>query len=129
MIFISSKAGLIAARDAAAYGTAKAAVNHLARCLAEEAAPYGIRVNTIAPDAVFQGSGLWAGQWGQARAEAHGVPMDRLEEFYRERNLLKVSVTAEDVAEAALFLASDRSTKTTGAILTVDGGLSGGFVR
>ncbi len=129
IIIISSKAALLPGKGAAAYGTAKAATAHFARILAEEAAPFGIRANTIAPDAVIRGSGLWAGQWGRDRAEAHGIAVDELEEFYRQRNLLKTVITAEDVAEAALFFASGRSAKTTGALLTVDGGLSGGFVR
>ncbi len=129
IVIISSKAALIPGKGAAAYGTAKAAVTHFARILAEEAAPYGIRANTIAPDAVIKGSGLWSGQWGHDRAEAHGISMGDLEQFYQERNSLKTKVTAEDVAEAALFFASDRSSKTTGGLLTVDGGLPGGFVR
>ena len=129
VVFVASKAGLAAARNAAAYASAKAAVLHLARCLAEEVAEDGIRVNSLAPDAIIAGSGLWAGQWGEARAQAHGVPREQLADFYRGRNMLKVSVTAEDVAEAALYFASDRSRATTGAILSVDGGLHDGYVR
>ncbi|MCX6022264.1 MAG: bifunctional rhamnulose-1-phosphate aldolase/short-chain dehydrogenase, partial [Chloroflexi bacterium] len=105
IVFVASKAGLVPARNAAAYASAKAAELHLARCIAEEAGPFGVRVNSLAPDAIIAGSGLWAGQWGQARAAAHGVPLDGLEEFYRRRNMLKLSVTADDVAEAALFFA------------------------
>ena len=129
IIFVASKAGLAAAKNAAAYATAKAAVLHLARCVAEEVAEEGIRVNSLAPDAIISGSGLWAGQWGQARAQAHGVPADQLADFYRGRNMLKTAVTAEDVAEAALFFASDRSKATTGGVLSVDGGLHDGYVR
>lgn len=129
VIFMASKAGLAAARNAAAYASAKAATLHLARCLAEEVAGDGIRVNSLAPDAIIEGSGLWAGQWGAARARAHGVPQEQLAEFYRNRNMLKIGVTADDVAEAALFLASNRSRATTGAILSVDGGLHDGYVR
>ncbi|MBI3969621.1 MAG: bifunctional rhamnulose-1-phosphate aldolase/short-chain dehydrogenase [Chloroflexi bacterium] len=129
IVFIASKAGLAPARNAAAYATAKAGELHLARCLAEEAGPDGIRVNSILPDAIIRGSGLWAGQWGQARAAAHGVPVEDLEGHYRQRNALKVAVSGEDVAEAALFFASDRAAKTTGAVLGVDGGLRDGYPR
>lgn len=129
IVSIASKAGLAAAKEAAAYASAKAAVLHLARCLAEEVGEDGIRVNSLAPDAIIAGSGLWAGQWGQARARAHGVSVDELAEVYRQRNALKVNITAEDVAEAALFFASDRSAKITGAVLTVDGGLRDAYVR
>lgn len=53
----------------------------------------------------------------------------QLEEFYRSRNILHAQVTAEDVAEAALFYASDVSAKTTGGMLPVDGGLREAFPR
>ncbi|MBI4498528.1 MAG: bifunctional rhamnulose-1-phosphate aldolase/short-chain dehydrogenase [Chloroflexi bacterium] len=129
IVYVASKAGLVPARAAAAYTAAKAAELHLARSVAEEVGPLGIRVNSVAPDAVIEGSGLWAGQWGQARARAHGIALEDLPEFYRTRSLLKQPVTAADVAEAVLFFASDRSAKTTGGILTVDGGLPGGYVR
>ncbi|MGH2469365.1 MAG: SDR family oxidoreductase, partial [Chloroflexota bacterium] len=129
IIYMGSKAGLAPAKNAAAYASAKAAELHLARCVAEEAGPYGIRVNTIAPDAIFEGSGIWRGQWGQARAVAYGVQLDELQEIYRERSTLKQTVSAADVAEAALFFASDRSAKTTGGVLTVDAGLANGYVR
>jgi NAD(P)-dependent dehydrogenase (short-subunit alcohol dehydrogenase family) len=129
IVFVSSKAGLAPAKNAAAYTSAKAGELHLARCAAEEAGPYGIRVNSLAPDAVFEGSGLWSGQWGQARAASRGVGVDDLPEIYRQRSTLKLNVSAADVAEAALFFASDRSAKITGAILTVDAGLADGYVR
>jgi rhamnulose-1-phosphate aldolase/alcohol dehydrogenase len=129
IVFVSSKAGLAPAKSAAAYTSAKAGELHLARCAAEEAGPYGIRVNSLAPDAIFEGSGLWSGQWGQARAASRGVGVDDLPELYRQRSTLKLNVTAADVAEAALFFASDRSAKITGAILTVDAGLADGYVR
>ncbi|HLY64908.1 MAG TPA: bifunctional rhamnulose-1-phosphate aldolase/short-chain dehydrogenase [Chloroflexota bacterium] len=129
IVFVASKAGLAPAKNAAAYTSAKAGELHLARCAAEEAGPFGIRVNSLAPDAVFEGSGLWQGQWGQARAAGRGVGVEDLPEIYRQRSALKQNVTAADVAEAALFFASDRSAKITGAILTVDAGLADGYVR
>jgi enoyl-[acyl-carrier-protein] reductase (NADH) len=57
------------------------------------------------------------------------VPLEKLEEFYHQRNLLHLPVRAEDVAEAALFLASDRSSRTTGAMIPVDGGVAEAFPR
>ena len=81
------------------------------------------------PDAIFQGSSLWSTEVREQRAQAHGISVDELEDFYRGRNLLKVRITAEDVAETVLFLASDRSAKTTGAMIPVDGGLRDAFPR
>src|SRR5207302_1271505 len=83
---------------AAAYSAAKAASLHLARCLAEELGPEGIRVNTVNPDAVLEGSRIWDSAWREERARAYGIPADQLEEHYRERTTLKVNVTPADVA-------------------------------
>ncbi len=128
-IFIASKNVLAPGRDFAAYSAAKAAESQLARVLAIEQGEHGIRVNVINPDAVFQESNLWSPEVREERARAHGVRVEDLEDFYRRRNLLGVRVTAEDVAEATLWLASDRSAKTTGCIITTDGGVREAFPR
>jgi rhamnulose-1-phosphate aldolase/alcohol dehydrogenase len=129
LVFIASKNVLAPGKDFGAYSAAKAAETQLARVLAIEAGEHGIRVNLVNPDAVFQDSHLWSDAVREERARAHGVPVDRLEDFYRQRNLLKVRVLAEDVAETVLWLASDRSSKTTGCIIPVDGGVREAFPR
>ena len=129
IVFVGSKNALAASAGASAYGAAKAAELHLARSLALEGAAAGIRVNTVNPDAVLQGSRIWEGEWRTQRAEAYGVPPGELEEFYRKRSLLGVEVRPEDVAEAISFLASERASRTTGCLLNVDGGNAGAFPR
>ncbi len=129
IIFVASKNALVPSKEASAYNAAKAAELHLARTMAEEAGPAGIRVNAICPDAVLEGSRIWTTQWRQERARAYGIRPDQLEEFYRQRATLKTNVYPKDVAEAAVFFASDRSAKTTGGILTVDAGVPGAYVR
>jgi rhamnulose-1-phosphate aldolase/alcohol dehydrogenase len=129
LVFVGSKNGLAASAGASAYGAAKAAELHLARSLALEGAPHGIRVNTVNPDAVLEGSRIWQGEWRRQRAEAYGVAPEELEEYYRRRSLLGVSVSPADVAEAIAFLASDRSSRTTGCLLNVDGGNAAAFPR
>ena len=98
IIFVASKNALVAGRNAAAYSAAKAAELHLARCLAEEGGRHGIRVNTVNPDAVMQGSRIWDSSWREERAAAYGITPDELEEYYRERTTLGVNVLPEDVA-------------------------------
>ena len=68
MVFIGSKNAIAASPGASAYCTAKAAEMHLARCMALEGAPLGIRVNVVNPDAVLRGSKIWQGEWRQQRA-------------------------------------------------------------
>lgn len=129
IVFIGSKNALAASPGAAAYCTAKAAELHLARCLALEGAPRGIRVNVVNPDAVLRGSRIWQGEWAQQRAVQYNTKPDELESIYRERSLLKLSVYPEDVAEAVAFFASDRSAKSTGNIVNVDAGNAAAFTR
>jgi rhamnulose-1-phosphate aldolase/alcohol dehydrogenase len=129
IVFIASKNALAASPGASAYCTAKAAEVHLARCLALEGAPYGIRANTVNPDAVLRGSKIWQGEWRAQRAASNKVDESELEEVYRQRSLLKLSVYPEDIAEAVYYFASDLSAKSTGNILNVDAGNAVSFTR
>ena len=129
IVFVASKNGLAASAGASAYCTAKAAEIHLARCLALEGAPHKIRVNTVNPDAVLRGSKIWQGEWRHQRAASNKVAESDLEEVYRQRSLLKLSVLPEDIAEGVYFFASHHSAKSTGNILNVDAGNVQSFTR
>jgi rhamnulose-1-phosphate aldolase/alcohol dehydrogenase len=129
MIFIASKNGMTASAGTSAYSTMKAAEIHMARCMALEGAPHGIRVNTVNPDAVLRGSKLMSGDYRKSRAESLMIKPDELEEHYRKRSLLQRSVYPEDIAEAVYFFASDASFKSTGNIVNVDAGHVASFTR
>ncbi len=129
MVFVASKNGLVASAGASAYCTAKAAEIHLARCIALEGAPHGIRVNVVNPDAVIRGSRIWDGKWKEERAASNKIESDDVEEFYRKRSMLKLSVLPEDIAEAVYFLSSSKAGKSTGNILNVDAGNAAAFTR
>ena len=129
LVFIGTKNVPAPGADFGAYSVSKAAEVQLARVLALETGQHGIRVNVVNPDAIFQGSKLWSEEVRQERASAHGVSVDDLEHFYHQRTLLKTQVRAEDVAETVLFLASERSSRTTGAMIPVDGGVREAFPR
>lgn len=129
IVFVASKNALVASPGAAAYCVAKSSELHLARCLALEGAERGIRVNTVNPDAVLQGSNIWSGRWRRERAAAYGIAEDELEGHYVARSLLKRAVLPEDVAEAVCFFASDVSAKSTGNIMNVDAGNAAAFTR
>ncbi len=129
LLFISSKNGLQGASKKCLYSAAKGGGLTMARALAKELGPFGIRVNTICPDAVMEGSYLWrkGGGYLEGTAERYNITIDEVPEYYKERCALKTNITPEDIANAAVFLVSERSAKITGAILSVDGGVA--FVR
>jgi rhamnulose-1-phosphate aldolase/alcohol dehydrogenase len=129
LVFVATKNVMSPGKDFSAYSASKAAEAQLAKVLALEGAPHGIRSNIVNPDAVFQDSKLWSEDIRRERAAAQGITVDQLEDFYRRRNLLGARILPDDVAEAVLFLASDRSAKTTGCTLTVDGGVKDAFPR
>ncbi|NMM66486.1 bifunctional aldolase/short-chain dehydrogenase [Bacillus clausii] len=129
MVFIGSKNSGYAGKNASAYSAAKAMEAHLARCIAAEGGTYGIRVNTVLPDAVLQGSAIWDSAWREERAAAYGIAADELEDHYKKRTTLGVHIFPADIAEAVLFFASSKSEKTTGCMLTVDGGVPAAFPR
>jgi rhamnulose-1-phosphate aldolase/alcohol dehydrogenase len=129
IVFVASKNALVAGSNAAAYSSAKAASLHLARCLAEEGGPHGIRVNTVNPDAVIQGSSIWSSDWKAERASTYGVSENELQTFYKARTKLGVVVLPDDVAEAIAFFAGPRSAKSTGNVVNVDGGVTAAYPR
>jgi NAD(P)-dependent dehydrogenase (short-subunit alcohol dehydrogenase family) len=114
-----------------AYSATKAACHQLGRIASIEFAPYDVRVNMVAPDAVFSEGKYKSGLWetiGADRMKARGMDEKQLQEYYRNRNLLKTSITGQDVANAVLFFAT-RQTPTTGATIPVDGGLPDAILR
>ena len=125
VVMVSTKNVFAPGAGFGAYSATKAAAHQLARIASLELAPLGVRVNMVAPDAVFSHGGRKSGLWatvGPDRMRARGLDEKGLEEYYRQRNLLKARVTGEDVARAVMFFAT-RQTPTTGATLPVDGGL------
>jgi rhamnulose-1-phosphate aldolase/alcohol dehydrogenase len=129
MIYIASKNGMVASPGTSAYGAMKAAEIHLARVLAAEGAPFGIRVNTVNPDAVLRGSKIMSENYRASRAASLGIKPEELDDHYRKRSLLQRSVYPEDIAEAVYWFASDASNKSTGNILNVDAGHLASFTR
>lgn len=129
IIFISSKNSLNASKGASAYSVAKSSLLHLSRSIALEGSLYKIRSNVVNPDAVIQNSKIWSGDWKKQRAKGNKIPIKNVEEFYKNRSLLKVSILPEDIAEGVYFFASSKSIKSTGNILNVDGGNITSFTR
>lgn len=125
MVLISTKNVFAPGSAFGAYSATKAAAHQLGRIASMELAPLGVRVNMVAPDAVFSSGSRKSGLWqevGPSRMRSRGLDEKGLEEYYQSRNLLKARVTAEHVANAVVFFVT-RQTPTTGATIPVDGGL------
>ncbi|KPJ61553.1 MAG: hypothetical protein AMJ46_00050 [Latescibacteria bacterium DG_63] len=131
IVLISTKNVFAPGAGFGAYSASKAAAHQLARIASLEFAEMDVRVNMVAPDAVFahgqRKSGLWA-EVGPNRMRARGLSESDLEKYYQDRNLLKAKITAAHVAKAVLYFAT-RQTPTTGATIPVDGGLPGATPR
>lgn len=138
LVLTTSVNAVVSKKGSLAYDTSKAAANHLVRELAVELAPL-VRVNGVAPATVIEGSSMFPRERVIASLAKYGIEhspgdstealMDRLAAFYASRTLLKRSISADDQAEAIVLLLGDRLGKTTGQILSVDGGLHEAFLR
>lgn len=138
VVLTTSVNGVVGKKGSVAYDTSKAAANHLVRELAIELAP-NVRVNAIAPATVVAGSTMFPRDRVMASLTKYEIPFEegesddelrtKLAEFYAQRTLTKLPILPADQAEAVYFLASNRSAKTTGQIINVDGGLHEAFLR
>jgi rhamnulose-1-phosphate aldolase/alcohol dehydrogenase len=117
-IAIASKNGLVAGPNNVAYGTAKAAQQHMVRLLAAELGKDKIKVNTVNPDGVIVGSKIWEGAWAAGRAKANGITVEELPAFYAKRNLLNEIITPADIANGVFSLVAILD-KSTGNIIKV----------
>ncbi|MEM8532197.1 MAG: bifunctional rhamnulose-1-phosphate aldolase/short-chain dehydrogenase [Chloroflexota bacterium] len=138
MVLTTSVNGLVSKKGSLAYDTSKAAANHLVRELAMDLAPL-VRVNGLAPATVVEGSSMFPRDRVMASLTKYAIAFDenettealrdRLAAFYAQRTLTQSPITLADQAEAAYLLISAKLTKTTGQIITVDGGLHEAFLR
>lgn len=138
IVLTTSVNGTVSKKGSLAYDTSKAAANHLVRELAIELAPL-VRVNAIAPATVIEGSTMFPRDRVIASLSKYEIPFEesdldtqlrsKLADFYAQRTLTKRPITPADQAETAYFLLSQKSSKTTGQIINVDGGLHEAFLR
>ena len=138
LVLTTSANAVVSKKGSVAYDTSKAAANHLVRELAIELSPL-VRVNGVAPATVVQGSAMFPRDRVIGSLAKYNIPYTETEEteslvkklaqFYADRTLTKSPITPADQAEAYFLLVSNRLSKTTGQVLTVDGGLHEAFLR
>jgi len=138
LVLTTSANAVVAKKGSVAYDTSKAAANHLVREMAIELAPL-VRVNGVAPATVVQGSAMFPRDRVIGSLAKYQIPytddeateslVRKLAQFYADRTLTKSPITPADQAEAYFLLVSNRLSKTTGQVITVDGGLHEAFLR
>ena len=138
LVLTTSANAVVAKKGSVAYDTSKAAANHLVREMAIELAPL-VRVNGVAPATVVQGSAMFPRDRVIGSLAKYQIPytddeatdslVRKLAQFYADRTLTKSPITPADQAEAYFLLVSSRLSKTTGQVITVDGGLHEAFLR
>jgi NAD(P)-dependent dehydrogenase (short-subunit alcohol dehydrogenase family)/rhamnose utilization protein RhaD (predicted bifunctional aldolase and dehydrogenase) len=122
IINLSSKSGLEASRNNTAYNATKAGEIHMARGWALELGEHGIRVNSVAPGNVFEGSRIWNPEYIRACARKYGIKPGEVIPYYVNMTSLKREVKGQDVANAVIFLCSDKARTVTGQTLVCDSG-------
>jgi len=122
IVNLSSKSGLEASRSNTAYNATKAAEIHMARGWARELGEHGIRVNAVAPGNVFEGSKIWSPAYIRACARKYGLRPEEVIPFYVARTALKRQITGQDVADAIVFLCSEKARTITGQTIVPDAG-------
>jgi sorbitol-6-phosphate 2-dehydrogenase len=122
IINISSKSGLEASMDNTAYNATKAGEIHMARGWALELGEYGIRVNSICPGNVFEGSKIWNPEYMKVCAKKYGIKPEEVIPYYVNKTALKREIKGRDIADAVVFLCSDKARTITGQALVVDSG-------
>ena len=122
IINISSKSGLEASKDNTAYNATKAGEIHMARGWALELGEYGIRVNSICPGNVFEGSKIWNPEYIKVCAKKYGIKPEEVIPYYVSKTALKREIKGQDIANAVVFLCSDKARTITGQTLVADSG-------
>jgi rhamnulose-1-phosphate aldolase/alcohol dehydrogenase len=138
LVVTTSANAAVAKQGSFAYDTSKAAANHLVRELAIELSPL-VRVNGLAPATVVEGSSMFPRDRVISSLTKYNIRFDesestedlrsKLANFYAQRTLTKTPITLADQAEMAYLLSSSKFSKTTGQIISVDGGLHEAFLR
>ena len=122
IINISSKSGLDASKDNTAYNATKAGEIHMARGWAMELGQYGIRINCICPGNVFEGSKIWNPEYIKICAKKHGIKPEEVIPYYVSKTALRREIKGQDIADAVVFLCSDKARTITGQTLVADSG-------
>ena len=122
IINLSSKSGLGASVNNSAYNATKSGEIHLARGWALELGQFGIRVNSVCPGNVFEGSKIWNPEYIKICAKKYGIKPEEVIPYYVAQTALKREIKGQDIADSIVFLCSDKARTITGQTLVADAG-------
>ena len=122
IINLSSKSGLEASKNNTPYNATKAGEIHMARGWAMELGQHNIRVNSVCPGNVFEGSKIWSPEYIEICAKKYNIKAEEVIPHYVSKTILGKEIKGQDIADAVVFLASDKSRMITGQTLVVDAG-------
>ncbi len=122
IVNLSSKSGLEPSKNNTPYNATKAGEIHIARGWALELGEYGIRVNSVCPGNVFEGSKIWNPQYIRVCAKKYGIKPEEVIPYYVNKTALRKEIKGQDIADSVVFLCSDRAQRITGQTIVADGG-------
>ena len=122
IINISSKSGIDASKNNTPYNATKAGELHMARGWAMELGEHGIRVNCVCPGNVFEGSKIWNPKYIRECARKYGILPEEVIPYYTDKTILKREIKGQDIANAVVFLCSEKARTITGQTIVADSG-------
>ncbi|MBU8902030.1 MAG: SDR family oxidoreductase, partial [Victivallales bacterium] len=122
IVNISSKSGIDASKNNTAYNATKAGELHMGRGWAMELGTHNIRVNSVCPGNVFEGSKIWNPEYIEVCAKKYGIKPEEVIPYYISKTMLNKEIKGQDIADAVVFLSSDKARRITAQTLVVDAG-------
>lgn len=122
IINISSKSGINASKNNTPYNATKAGELHMSRGWAMELGAHNIRVNSVCPGNVFEDSKIWNPEYIKTCAKKYNIKPEEVIPYYVNKTMLKKEIKGQDIADAVVFLSSDKSQRITAQTLVVDSG-------
>lgn len=122
IVNISSKSGIDASKNNTPYNATKAGELHMGRGWAMELGAHNIRVNSVCPGNVFEGSKIWNPKYIKICAKKYNIKPQEVIPYYVSKTMLNEEIKGQDIADAVVFLASDKARRITAQTMVVDGG-------
>ena len=122
IVNISSKSGVEASKNNSAYNATKAGELHLTRGWAMELGEHNIRVNSVCPGNVFEGSKIWNPEYIKVCAKKYGIKPEEVIPYYVSKTMLNREIKGQDIADSVVFLASDKARRITAQTIVADAG-------